>query len=354
MPPARRTYTGVLHVHTSLSGGFGTVEEVIETARKNQIDFVVLTDHGTRGHAYENAEGWHGDVLLLCGEEVITPEGHFLAFETREEIGRVETLQAGLDLLRGQQGTAVSIHHQLHSAKGCPKTIPPPLDPDKADLLEIWNFYDEFLSRTNARTIMRAISRPDKLLHGPTRRFLWKWDRLLEKRHLPIIGGLNHHQRKDPLLDWKMVFPYEIGFQTICTCVLTQELPSVSLRARDLVWQALREGRSYVVNRSVGAEKPFVFEFHSITGRRRQMGEEIPYSPNGRFHVHLPESAEVVLRHNGQPLFWGTTAEASFPAAGPGSYRVEAYLNRRLWILSNPIRLVDEQGVLQPTVSDIT
>jgi hypothetical protein len=49
-----------------------------------------------------------------------------------------------------------------------------------------------------------------------------------------------------------------------------------------------------------------------------------------------------------------TTREASFPVARPGTYRVEVFLNRRLWILSNPIQLVDKDGVMQPTVSDVT
>jgi len=225
---------------------------------------------------------------------------------------------------------------------------------EQTDLLEIWSFMDEFLSRTNSKYVLQAAARAEKMLLGPNRKLLWKWDRELERRRLPIVGGLNVHQRKDPLLDWKVLFPYDLAFQTICTCIHTQDLPTVWLRARDMVWSALREGRSHVANRVIASEKGFQFEFVSVTGRRRAMGEDVAYTPNGRFHICLPQPAEVVLRHNGQPLFWGTSSETSFPAAGPGSYRVEVYLNRKLWILSNPIRLIDEEGVLQPTVSDVT
>jgi hypothetical protein len=168
------------------------------------------------------------------------------------------------------------------------------------------------------------------------------------------VAGLNIHARKSPLLEWKTIFSYQAAFQTLVTCVLCHELPNVSLRARDLVWTALREGRSFMVNRSVGEEKGFDFHFQSSDGRIRFMGDEVGYDPKGRFYIRISRDAEVVLRHNGQPLFWGTAKEASFPVAGPGSYRVEVFLNRRTWILSNAIRLVDTEGVIQPTVSDLT
>lgn len=350
------TYTGVLHVHTEYSGkGQGTLEDALAAARKNSIDFVILTDHRTFGYGHDNQEGWHDKVLVLCGEEVGAADGHVLAFETREEIGPRPTLSAAVEDIRRQCGTAVSIHNQL--AEGRPQGIafpPAPLPMGEAGLLEIWSFMDEFISRARSKYVLQAATRPDKLIHGPSRRLRRAWDRELEQRMLPMVAGLNIHQRKDPLLEWRVMFPYDIAFQTVCTCIITQELPSVWLRARDMVWAALREGRSFAVNRSVGTEKGFSFDFTAENGRRYLMGEEAPYCGGGRFRVAVPEEAEIVLRHNGQPLFWGTAKELTFPPAGPGPYRVEIYLNRRLWILSNPIRLVDEDGVVQPTVSDVT
>ncbi len=343
-----RTYTGVIHIHTVRSDGGGTLEEVVRAAKENGIDFVLLTDHGTRGYGGEGEEGWHDGVLVLCGEEVSTPEGHLLAFETREDVGPRETLSGALEEIRRQCGIAATAHHQI---VGGPFPAPPM---EMADLVEIWSFMDEFLSRVDARSILQATTRPEKVVSGPARRLLWQWDRELQKRRLPIIGGLNVHQKKHPLLEWKMLFPYGLAFQTICTCVQVPELPSVALRARDMVWNALREGRSYVANRSVGTERGFMFQFVTQAGRNRQMGEDVPYTDRGRFRIRVPQEAEVVLRHNGQPLSWSTAVEMSFPAAGPGTYRVEVYLNRRLWILSNPIRLVDDDHVIQPTVSDVT
>jgi hypothetical protein len=213
---------------------------------------------------------------------------------------------------------------------------------------------DEFLARVRPRSLGTAVHRPERLITGPPRALLQQWDRQLATRMLPAVGGLNLHSRKHPLLDWRELFPPEPAFGSIVTCVRTGELPTVAVRARDMVWAALREGRSYIANRAVGTEKGFEFEYLPPTGRVRHMGDSHPYAVGGRLRVRVPDPAEIVIRHNGQPLFWGTGSELTFPTVGPGAYRVEVYLDRRLWLLGNPIRLLDDEGLVQPTVSDVT
>jgi hypothetical protein len=349
-----RLYAGAIHIHTDRSDGGGSLAEIVSAAKESGIDFLVLTDHNTRGYAEQGAEGWNDGVLVLCGEEITTPEAHLLAFETRQTIGASNGLKGALEDLREQCGIAVSIHHQLPSLGPEATVVPEPLPLDQADLIEIWSFTDEFFARVQARYLVPASARPDKLISGPPRALLQRWDRQLRSRRLPMIGGLNVHGKKQPLSDWKVMLPYKSAFAGLVTCILCHDLPTAATRARDIVWSALREGRSFAVNRSVAPEKGFSFVFQGSDGRTRQMGEEVPWDPRGRFYVTVSQDAEVVFRFNGQPYFWVTTREASFPVARPGTYRVEVFLNRRLWILSNPIQLVDKDGVMQPTVSDVT
>jgi hypothetical protein len=349
-----RTYTGAIHIHTDRSDGGGTLAEVITAARQSSIDFVVVTDHGTRGYGLEGNEGWHDGVLVLCGEEITRPDAHALAFETRENIGTNGTFEAAREAVRRQCGVLASIHHQLPQLGDTNALLPQPVSLKEADAVEIWSFMDEYLARAQPRYLQQSCARPEKLIMGPSRDLLRRWDRELRKRRLPAFAGLNVHARKQPLLEWKMMFSYQAAFQSVVTCIQCHELPNVSLRARDLVWSALREGHSFMVNRSVAPENGFDFHYIGADGRVRLMGDEVPYDPRGRFYVKLSRDAEVVLRFNGQPFFWGTAKEASFPVAYPGAYRVEVFLNRRTWILSNAIRLVDDGGTLQPTVSDVT
>lgn len=350
-----RCYTGVLHVHTDREGGDGTLEEVLSAARQNAVDFVILTDCAGQGYAPEEAEGWHDGVLVLCAEEVRAPDGHVIAFEMAQNVGPVPSLEEALGRIGERSGVAVSVHHHFSPRPDTAPPIAPPLGLAMAGIVEIWSFMDDFLCHTAPQSLVRDAGRAGKLLGGPPRRVLRAWDREQGRRPLPAVGGLNVRQRKQPLLEWRPFFPYAAAFQTVCTVIQCPELPAnVPGRARDLVWNALRMGRSYVANRSVATEKGFRFEFKPATGRARQMGETAAWSRGGRFRIEVPEEAEVVLRHNSQPLFWGTAKEITFPPATPGTYRVEVYLNRQLWIMSNAIRLVDEDGSMMPTVSDVT
>lgn len=331
------------------------MDDIVLKARDSGLDFVVLTDRSTGEQPLELFTGWRQGVLVISGEEIETPEGHLLAFETREPIGPCPSMEEAIRAVHEQAGTIVSIHHLLKglplSGKGSSLgTVPL----SEAGLYEIWSFMDEFLMNVQPKGFYTGLKKPDRLLSGPTREQLTVWDKELRDRMLPIVAGLNLHHRKYPVLDWKEVISPGLAFNTLCTCVLTGELPTVAIRARDLVWNALREGRSFVVNRSVGPASGFSFFYESPDGRDRQMGESVTYIPGGRLWVSLPRDGEIVLRHNGLPLFWGTGKEIHFPATGPGVYRVEVRQDRRLWILSNPIRLVDDDGIIQPTVSDVT
>ncbi|MCC5877075.1 MAG: PHP domain-containing protein [Candidatus Sumerlaeia bacterium] len=350
-----RTYLGALHIHVDGEAGESTLDDIVLKARDSGLDFIVLTDRSTTDSPLELITGWRQGILVISGEEIETPEGHLLAFETRDPVGPRDSLEEAVRAVKDQSGTVVSIHHRLQglplSEKGKSLTTVPL---SQAGLLEIWSFMDEFLTNVSPKGFFSSLKKPDRLLHGPSREQLTAWDKVLQERMLPIVSGLNLHHRKYPLLEWKEIIPPKLALDTLCTCVQTGELPTVAIRARDLVWNALREGHSYVVNRSVGPASGFSFHYESPDGRDRQMGESVTYIPGGRLWISLAREGEIVLRHNGLPLFWGTGKEIHFPATGPGVYRVEVRQDRRLWILSNPIRLVDDDGIIQPTVSDVT
>lgn len=348
-----RHYYGAVHVHTDRSDGEGTLEDVVEAAKESGLDFVVITDHKTRGYGAEGLEGMHDGILVLCGEEVSTPNGHFLALETREDVGTVGSMEEALEEVHRQVGIGAATHLQL-AERGGSVPAPPTLDFSRADAVELWSFTDEFLARANPRTILQAAARPDRLIMGPSRRLLNRWDIELGRRQIPAIGGLNAHQKKQPLLDWRVLFPYKTSFKTIQMGVLCRELPNVALRARDMLWEALRMGRSYIVNKSIAPAQGFEFYWKSATGKLLTMGQEGDYEDGGRIIVDAPAEAEIAIRNNGQPLFWGTGEKIDFPAPAPGVYRVEIRLNRRLWILTNAIRLTVDNKPIQPTVSDFT
>src|SRR3954470_16393784 len=69
---------GILHVHTRVShDGGGTLEGAIQAARNADLDFITITEHNI---AFDPSRLDHlaSDVTILPGEEVSTPNGHFV------------------------------------------------------------------------------------------------------------------------------------------------------------------------------------------------------------------------------------------------------------------------------------
>ncbi len=358
MTATEQSSTGVLHVHSDESGSGGALQEIVEAAEDSGLDFLALTDRGSRGYGERLKEGWRGRVFVLFGEEVSTPEGHFLALGGTESLGPQESLAAALEKARSLGMLRASIHHQLaESPTGRNRPVPPPVPLDQAELLEIWSFFDDYLVHVTPRTAASMVDKPEKVLSGPTRRLMRLWDAELARRPLPVFGGANAHRKKHPLLDWAMFFPYRTSFSAVRTV-----LPGVVLHrgmgvegARRAVLGALRRGKCYIVNEALAAGKGFEFEFAPHRGKRRFfMGGQAPLGGGGVLHITVPEKAEIVLRLDGQPLYWGTGSRLDFPCVLPGIYRVEVLLERRMWIVSNPIRVYAHGKAPQPTVSDVT
>jgi hypothetical protein len=75
----RAWYRGDCHVHSAYSDGKLTPEQLAAGARAAGLDFIATTEHNTAdAHA-----AWHAlagdDLLVILGEEVTTPTGHWLA-----------------------------------------------------------------------------------------------------------------------------------------------------------------------------------------------------------------------------------------------------------------------------------
>ena len=334
-----RSYNGVLHVHSDRNGGY-SIDHLIAVAREAGIDFVILTDSGVSRAEMDALEGWHDNVLLLAGEKVLSPEGNFLALGAREEIGTHATLDSGLSAVAEQQALSIGFGYH-YDARHLPALVPPAVPFDRVGMVEVWSFLDEFLSTVPGNRALQFQARPERCLFGPPRRVIRAWDEELQRRLLPAVGGVNALCRKEPLLEWKEFFPFASSFRTIRTVVHCPEIPRDDLpAARKAIFTALAEGRSFIYNHSLGKTHGFRFEYEDAYGQFFGLGETARYLPKSRLHVEFPAAVEFVLRCDGLPLFWGTGHRISFLLPCPGVFRVEAYIDRRLWVMSNPIRIL--------------
>ena len=180
-------YTGIIHSHSAYSfDGRAPIGEILEAARINGIDFVMLTDHSNLRAKEEGFEGWHGDTLLIVGQEIAPRFNHYLAFQIDTPVVIAEDEpdsdpQAYVDevLARGGMGFIAHPDHEgteLFHVKHYPW-----LDWSVTGYtgIGIWDFMTDWQNtlRGYPRSILSFLF-PAFFLTGPRKVTLERWDRL--------------------------------------------------------------------------------------------------------------------------------------------------------------------------------
>jgi len=70
---------GVYHLHTQFSDGRKSVDEIAKLASQADLDFIIITDHGSPNYESYASQGWKEGVLVLAGSELSVSRGHLVA-----------------------------------------------------------------------------------------------------------------------------------------------------------------------------------------------------------------------------------------------------------------------------------
>jgi hypothetical protein len=331
-----------MHVHSTHSDGTGTVAEIAAAAARNAVDVVLLTDHDTLAARRAGEEGWHGDVLVLVGEEV-TPKDrdHFLAFGLDREVSRNQPA-AGIvsDVVsRGGFGFAAHPFSQGSPRFSRVRSMPwTDFDCEQIEGLEVWSFVTDTGEKLESLSdVARFVLAPARVLEHPPQHNLAEWDRLCQRRRVVGIAGIDAHQigiRVGERVPVRLM-SYARSFRFLRTHVLCDDALNGDLEHdRAQVFDALRAGRCYMALESLGPPRGFAFSAGELP-----MGAEAPFDGQ-TLTVVTPKPAKLRLIKDGTPIAErDAVAELQRTATEPGVYRVEAHLGERTWILSNPIYL---------------
>jgi len=333
----------VIHAHSRHSDGTGTIPQIAVAARRAGVDAVLMTDHDTL--AGRPDEGWHGPVLLLVGEEV-SPRGrnHTLAFGTARHVphrglGAAEVCAE----VAAQGGVSFAAHPFSHGSEAFPRfgTGTPFTDLDAPALtgIELWSFVtDTAESLAGFGEVIGFIRKPGRFLGTPPQRNLDEWDRLCERRRLVAIGGVDAHQiglKVGPYVPLRLM-SYRRSFSHLRTHVLTERLPTGALEHdRAQVLAALAEGRCYLAVDSLAPARGFAFwaEGGSTVA---PMGAEVA-AGTWTLRARVPRPAQLRLLAAGSEIVTAQGGELDHTVTEAGAYRIEAHLDGRAWIVSNPV-----------------
>jgi predicted metal-dependent phosphoesterase TrpH len=108
-----RHFKTVIHVHTNYSyDGNASCADVLETARRQRVDCVGITDHDEIAGALETRElaRRDGNVQVIVGEEISSADGHIIGLFLSERIPPRLSAEETCRRIRSQGGIVLAPH----------------------------------------------------------------------------------------------------------------------------------------------------------------------------------------------------------------------------------------------------
>jgi hypothetical protein len=340
-------YKGVMHVHSFLGGhSSGTFQEIIDAAKANNLDFVIMTEH--KEEDFDTAEmtlrGLHGRVLFINGNEVSAENGDRTLVSPGWLTPEEKAIAFRSSLIRGPL-TIVAYPEEFKDWNQL-----------FLDGVEVYNVY------SNARRINPVVaffdvlwskrSYPDQIFALYLQRpdaSLKLWDQALTHSNLIATAGNDAHSNiglslrdsSGKTLAGIQLDPYEVSFRLVRMHVLIDREKSFT---EQNVLDAVRAGHCFIGFDFLGDTSGFSFTAES-EGKQSVQADGITRAADTRLKVWTPVSSRVVLFKDGNVISDESgVASKEYPVTQPGVYRVEVYLPQlgslvadKPWIISNPI-----------------
>ena len=322
-------YTGVVHVHSFLGGhSSGSFQEIINAAKANQLDFVIMTEHTERDFdtAAMTLKGSYRDVLFVNGNETSAENGdRFLKLPQNVSLAAYPEEFKSWDT---PGLTGVEVYNVYSNTRRA--------NPLVAFLDVLWSHraYPDLL-------FALYFERPNESLK--------LWDQALTHTRLTATGGndshanigLNLRDGSGKTVAGIQLDPYETSFRLVRLHVITND--EKALTQEDLL-NAIKAGHCFIGFDLFVDTSGFTFAAKTANQTVIQ-GDEITLQTDTRLVVQTPVASRVVLFKDGSVISnTRGVRRQEIPVTDRGVYRVEVYLSEieqivgeKPWIISNPI-----------------
>jgi hypothetical protein len=359
---------GVIHVHTNRSDGTASVDDVLRSAARAGLQFVIVTDHGD-GTRAPDLPDYRNGVLYIDAVEISTSNGHLIALG----LPKAAYPLAGegrdvVDDIHRLGGIAIAAH------PGSPKPELQWTDWDTPlDGVEWLNADSEWRderSWTLARTLVTFPFRPPQalaLLLDRPESVLRRWDALTQQRRVSAVAASDAHARVgvrslgEPYDSaGSLHFPsYTSSFREFSIALSDATLTGDAETDARRVIEAIRAGHVYSTVDALGG--PAAMRFVVTSGSRTaSMGDALPVA--GPVHLHVdaqaPADATITLLRDGASVATARGARLDHDAPEePAVYRVEIGLPGAPgtppvpWVLANPVYVGRGADTNNPTTA---
>ena len=369
---------GLLHVHSQLSDGRGSADDIAVAAARAGLQFVVLTDHGD-GTRRPEAPAYRAGVLVIDGVEVSTRGGHYVAIALPQSPYPLAGDAADVvEDVRRMGGFGIVAHPDSPKAElrwtewSAPFDAVELINPDtswrihasQGGLAGKWLLWRSLLAypARPVEAIAQLLTDTDTLRD--------QWSTATAARKVVALAGADAHA-KVSLVDaepgnnrYSVPIPsYESSFASLSVHVrLDQPFSGEAPADAERLIQGLRSGAVFVA--VDGWASPAAFEYWATEGAlRAEQGGSLAAKAPVSLHVrnNAPDGYRTIVWKDHKRLEERTEREFELPVgSAPAVYSIEVRRDGRggpPWVISNPVYVGerDAHGVgtagTQPTAN---
>jgi len=321
--PGFHDYRGIVDLPMKASGM--DQSGIADLAKTSQLDFIFLADRVQPGDTDFGIGGFTNDILFISGGAFDVGGSEIIGVNLHEPIKPNLTPNDLISAIHDQGGLAIAAD---------PSKFVSSEDYALADAMEVYNDRTAWLAQNPTTLYFRAIFfGTDHFLTGLDLRpdaNLALYDRMTGGARVAMLAGMGAPDNLNVLGAKVGTIPQLFLF---CTTHLIA-------RERDTapILEALRLGHSYASFDYLGYVGAFVFFAHA-RDTIAMMGDEIHLAPGLTLKAELPAPADriAMLQNGAEVTSVNNATTLEFAPKSAASYRIEAYRNGKLWILSNPI-----------------
>jgi hypothetical protein len=321
--PGFHDYRGIVDLPLKASGM--DQSGIADLAKTSQIDFIFLADRAQPGDTDFGIGGFTDDILFISGGAFDVGGSQIIGANIREPIKPNLTPNDLISAIHDQGGIAIAVD---------PSRFASSEDYALADAMEVYSQRSAWLAQNPTTLYLHAIFfGTDHFLAGLNLRpdaNLALYDRMTTGARVAMLAGTGAPDNLNVLGAKVGTLPQLFLFCT--THLLARERDTAP------ILEALRLGHSYVSFDYLGYVGAFAF-FARGGDTTTMMGDEVHLAPGLTLKTELPALADrIAMYQNGAEVTSADKATTlEFAPKSPGAYRIEAFRNGKLWILSNPV-----------------
>ncbi len=346
---------GVYHVHSLYSSdSTGKIEDILKAAQRNNLDFVILTDHGRPNLKSSWILKKYGKVLLIGASEFGLDCGHMTAMNFKRHPYRfAPEPQSAIDEVN-EDGGFEFIAHPFDSK--IPWTN--------------WNVKNySGIEVINSYSCIRRCSLLKKIIsffyyqidpifsliyvtESFNHKNFYVWDSINKGEKCYGIFGLDAHGRFNISKKIHLNFPkYRDMFGLFNIYVKVKNVYSNPNDERGEILDGLKRGNFFNVVEGLGSANGFDTFFVTKSGEKVEMGETVDVN-GGNIFFKLPFNfkTKIKIYRDGKPFrkIVSDKKEIKVKVSKKGVYRSEIYLTRGIknipWIVTNPFFIGVDYG----------